>query len=500
MIQTNAQIPVASGLFDVNLRDFAAPLFRHQRLLITSLLLLFAGIMLYFVATGPVYPAHMSILVNRERLDPLVSTETTSQVVTANDPVTQEEINSEVELLSSRDVLEKVVLQNSLQVPSGFAAVIAKLTPWQTNEDRLARAVRSLAKQIKITVVKDSDVIDITFKSSNPQLSASVLKSLGDFYMAKHVEVHSSAGSYEFFAAETQKYQNEMNDAEDKLRKFDRQNSTAAPGEQRTQLASQVATSVGILHQSGEAIAADEDRIKEDQHQIGQTPPRSTTVLSSAFNDKLIDDLQAALLAAQLKRTNLAMKYDASYPLVQEADKEISQAQSALNKAEQTKYVTESTDKDPTFELLREDVAKTEADLATQRATYRATEQSIQSIQGMMVDLDQLSLSQGDLQRDMRAAESNYLLYLGKREQERSSNALDITRISNVAIAIPPAVPVLPQFGWPMMVLIAFGIAMVLGIGAAYTVDYFDPTFHTPGQVVDMLGIPIVVAVSEKVA
>jgi uncharacterized protein involved in exopolysaccharide biosynthesis len=500
MIQTNTQIPVASGVFDINLRDFVAPLFRHKRLLITIFLLLFAVIMLHFVSTGPIYPAHMSILVNRERLDPLVSTGTTSQVVTANDPVTQEEINSEVELLSSRDVLEKVVLQNNLQVPHGFMATVDKLMPSRTDEDRLARAVRSLAKQIKVTVVKDSDVIDITFKSPNPQLSASVLKSLGDFYMAKHVEVHRPAGSAEFFAAETQKYHDEMNEAEDKLRNFDRQNSTAAPGEQRTQLASQVADSVGILHQAGQAIAADENRIRDDHRQMSQTPARSTTVLSSAFNDKLVDDLHAALLAAQVKRSQLAMKYDAAYPLVQEADQEINQAQSALDKAEQKKYVTESTDKDPTYELLREDLAKTEEDLATQRATYAATQQSIQSIQGMMVNLDQLSLSQGDLQREMKTAEANYLLYLGKREQERSSIALDTTRISNVAIAIPPAVPVLPQFGWPMMFLIAFGVAMVLGIGAAYTADYLDSTFHTPGQVVDMLGIPIVVAVPEKAA
>src|SRR6202012_5278207 len=137
-----------------------------------------------------------------------------------------------------------------------------------------------------------------------------------------------------------------------------------------------------------------------------------------------------------------------------------------------TKYVSESTDRDPTYELLREDAARTEADLAAQRATFTATQRSIQSIQSQMVDLDKLSLSQRDLQRQMRAAESNYLLYLGKREQERSSDALDSTRISNVSIAVPPAVPVLPSFGWPLLLVCTFFGALVLGCGAAYAADY----------------------------
>ncbi len=111
-----------------------------------------------------------------------------------------------------------------------------------------------------------------------------------------------------------------------------------------------------------------------------------------------------------------------------------------------------------------------------------------------MVRLDQLSITQQDLQREVKAAEGNYLLYLAKREQERTSNALDVTRIANVAIAVPPTIPALPVLGWPMIILTALVLAVVLSIGLAYAVDYFDPSFHTPEQLVEDLGIPVVVA------
>lgn len=499
MRETNVQLPIADGVANLSIRDFVVPLFRRKRLLIGTFLgALGFGIVLALLM-GPTYSSRMAVLVNRERLDPLVSTEATTQLVTTANPVTQEEINSEVELLSSRDVLEKVVLANGLEKPQGFS-LIDILRPGQTQDDRIARAVKRLAKQIKIKAIKDSNLIEVTYNSADPQRSYNVLKSLGDLYMAKHVAVHRPAGSLEFFSNETERYRAELQRAENNLRNFGKQNAIAAPDEQRTQLAAQVADSVGLLHQAEQSVAADEERIKDDQRQMGKTPARSTTLQASAVNEKLIDDLNTALLAAQTKRTQLALKYDPSYPLVQEADQEIAQDKAAVAQAEERKYLTETTDRDPTYELLREDLAKSQADLSGQRATLAATRRSIQSIQAQMVNLDQLSVSQQDLQREAKAAENNYLLYLAKREQERTSNALDVTRIANVAIAVPPAIPVLPVLSWPMIALIALVSATVLAFGAAYTVDYFDRTFHTPAQVIDILDIPVVISMPRKTA
>jgi uncharacterized protein involved in exopolysaccharide biosynthesis len=500
MRQTNSQMPVTNGFVDLSARDFVAPLFRRKQLLFGTFIVVSVAVIGLVALMGPTYSSRMAILVNRERMDALVSTEATTQIMNGDNPVTPEEINSEVELLSSRDVLEKVVIANGLekQIP-GFS-LHGLLHPHETNDDRIARAVKTLAKKIKVDNIKNSNLIEITYKSADPQLSYGVLKSLGELYVAKHVAVHRPAGSFEFFSTETQKYQDELKDAEQKLRNFGQQNSIAAPDEQRTQLAAQVANTVGFLHGAEQSIAADEERIQEDRKQMSSTPQRSTTFQASAANDKLIEDLNASLLGAQTKRTQLALKYDPSYPLVREADQEIAQANSAIAQAEEKKYVTETTDRDPTYELLREDIAKSQADLAAQRATLVATKRSVQDIQAQMEKLDQLSLTQQDLQREAKADESNYLLYLAKREQERTSNALDVTRIANVAIAVPPSIPVLPVLSWPLTILFAIGSAMVISIGTAYAVEYLDPSFHTPAQVIDMMGIPVVIAVSKKTA
>ena len=162
--------------------------------------------------------------------------------------------------------------------------------------------------------------------------------------------------------------------------------------------------------------------------------------------------------------------------------------------------MTEATDRDQTFEVLREELARTEADRAAQGATMAAAKRSIATLENQLVELDQQSIDHQDLLREVKADEQNYLTYLAKREQERISDALDSTRIANVAIAVPPAIPVLPALSWPMIVLIAFCLALCVSVGIAYAVEYMDSSFQDPDQVLATLGIPVVLTFPRRTA
>jgi uncharacterized protein involved in exopolysaccharide biosynthesis len=481
----------------VSLRDLAAPLFRRRRLLIFSFLITFAAIVVFGIVSPASYKSQMSILVNRERLDSPVTTEATTEMITTSNPVTEEEINSEAELLKSRDVLEKVVLANGLVSKSSW---LDFLHPNQSEENRLARAVKQLARKLKIDVAIKTDVINVSYSSSNPGLSYGVLKTLGDLYIAKHVAVHHAAGSYLFFDDETQRYAHALRESENRLQAFTKDEGVAAPDMVRTDLALQLTGEIGQLHSAQQSVAADQQRIESDREQMKATPARSTTQQIYAQPDKLLADLNSALLSATTKQTQLRMKYDDAYPLVREANQEVANARDAIARAENAKYLTETTDRDPTFELLREDEAKTRSDLVSQKATLAATKSSIQSLQAQMVDLDEKALQEADLRRDAKANEDNYLLYLSKREQARTSDALDRTRIANVAIAVPPSVPALPTLSIPLITFAALVLALLLSVSTAYGVDYFDSSFHTPSQVMTALDVPVVISISRKTA
>jgi uncharacterized protein involved in exopolysaccharide biosynthesis len=481
----------------ISLRDLLAPLFRQKRILIITLVAAFVVLVPLGLLFLYKYKSQMGILVNRERVDSPVTTGVPNQTITEQIAVAEEEINSEAELLLSQDILEKVVIANHLQDRTSW---LSNILPWHDESYRIAQAVKTLARKIKVRPSTKANIIDVSYSSHDPKLSYSVLNSLAGFYLEKHAEVHRPQGSYDFFAAQTNSYKKALDDSEAKLRTFVQTSGGAAPDVERTDLDQQLTGAIGQMHATQQAIAADEMRIRSDQGQMKTISPRVTTQSSSAPPDMLLQNLGTALLAAETKRTQLLLKYDPSYPMVKEADQEVAQARAAFEKAENTKYVTEATNIDPTYELLREDLAKAQADLAAQKASLAANRASINNLQSQMTELAEKNLDLTDLTRDQKSNEENYLLYLAKREQARTTDALDKTQIENVDIAIPPTIPVLPVMSPVMVVLLALLLAAFLSTMTAYAFDYFDSSFHSPAEVVDMLGIPVVIPMSKKTA
>src|SRR5271169_1438967 len=96
------------------LRDIATPIFRRPKLVLFTFLVLVGGTLLGVLLTPKDYEAKMKILVKRERVDAAV-TPGRDAVMSNPGGVTEEELNSEVELLKSRDLLEKVVVSCNLQ-------------------------------------------------------------------------------------------------------------------------------------------------------------------------------------------------------------------------------------------------------------------------------------------------------------------------------------------------------------------------------------------------
>ena len=97
------------------MRDLLVPLFRRKKMSG----LIFVGMLLVVVLVAVVvagsYESTMEILVSRQRSDPMVTPEPTLQMPSSPLPLTEEEINSEIELLKSGDLLREVVLANGLQ-------------------------------------------------------------------------------------------------------------------------------------------------------------------------------------------------------------------------------------------------------------------------------------------------------------------------------------------------------------------------------------------------
>src|SRR5690349_15002409 len=96
-----------------SLRDVATIIFRHQRLLSLSFLFIFAAGVGY-ATFFPSYKAEMKILLRKGRIDPVLTPTQSPSPAFEHDEISEEEMNSESELLRDDDLLREVVSETPL--------------------------------------------------------------------------------------------------------------------------------------------------------------------------------------------------------------------------------------------------------------------------------------------------------------------------------------------------------------------------------------------------
>jgi uncharacterized protein involved in exopolysaccharide biosynthesis len=478
------------------LRDTVLVCFRHRQLILLTFSLIFVGALVYVVITPRTYQAETKILVKRERADPVVTPETNSSPILTTG-VTEEDLNSEVELLKGSDLLEKVVITCGLdRLPADslvgpVLGTVSKVSPQRgSTELAIPLAVRALQKNLKVDAIRKTNLIQVSYASPDPKLAASVLKTLTSLYLEKHLEVHRPPGTHVFFQQEASQYWEGLQAAERELADFNRAQNTVSAQTEKFAGQQKLAEFTAALRQTRTAIASTEGRIQTLTSQMVSTPNRMTTEIRT--NSLLLQQLKSTLLTLELRRTELAGKYAAGYVPLREVEAQIVQTKAAIAKEENLPLHDDTTDRNPTYEWMANELAKAKTDDASLRRQAAATEDQIRAYRSELLVLDGKDFEQQDLLRAAKIQETNYLLYQNKREEARISDALDEKHIVNVAVAEAATTPALPSSRSPFETL--FGgliVASSVGMGLAFGKEYLNESLRNPDDVRLLLEIPV---------
>jgi len=479
------------------LREVAGILFRHRRLVVVAFLATLAGVVIAVFLFGIKYEAHTEILVKHQRADDVVSAETNSGQKAGDDLAREREINTEVALLQSYDLLAQVV--KACDLDSSHSHFWSKWLPtWGGPDSKTAKAVRKLKNHLQVSPLADSNIIDVDYTSHDPQEAARVLSTLDKLYIAKHVAVYRPAGALDFFQSQTQRYKKELADSEAQLSSFDTEQNAPAPDMERDILVKTASDFNGQLNQIRAEVASTQKRIDAVQAELAKTPARVSTQQMVGDNAQLMADLKSTLQNLEIQRTDLLSKYQPSYRPVQDIEKQIAQVKATIAATKKAPLRQDTTDQNATYQMLQSDLAQSKAKLAALRAQASAIVPVVHTYNKQAILLDQKQIKQQDLVRNVKIAEQNYLLYVNKSQQAQISDALDSKRILNVTVAETAAVPALPVNS-PSVLILAGGIlALMISMGSAFTVDYFDPSFRTPDEVIKYLDMPVLAALPKN--
>ena len=109
MTQQNGLANEHGAMFSFSLRDVLAVGFRHRRQIILSFLAVFLGAVVYIFLRPAQFETSVKILLQQERVYPVMTSDP-SAAPKISTTVTEQELNSEIALLQSYDLLEKVVV------------------------------------------------------------------------------------------------------------------------------------------------------------------------------------------------------------------------------------------------------------------------------------------------------------------------------------------------------------------------------------------------------
>ncbi|MGA8274410.1 MAG: hypothetical protein WB919_22830 [Candidatus Sulfotelmatobacter sp.] len=476
-----------------NMRELAMVLFRQRNVFLVAGSLVFVFAVVYAFA-GASYRAQVRVLVRRGRADPPVTAQPNAPPDFSRVEVTEEELNSEVELLKDDDVLRRVVQSNDLEAYDW----LGWLRPHEDAAASIQRAARRLSNKLKVESIKKTNLIAVSYDSGDPQLAANVLRSLSNIYLEKHMQVHRPAGQFHFFDQQTAESERQLEEAKKKLVAFTQSRGVVMAAQQRDLVLQRLDAVEANYQQTQVAITETERRVRELSAELEELPQRTTTQVRTADNPELLRALKSSLLDLQLKKTQLLTKYEPSHRLVQEVEQQILQAESAIAAEKSAPVRDETTDKNAEYEWAEGELQKARVDMKGLEARELATSAQLNEYRGLARTLGEDAITQNDLASSEAAAQENYLLYVKKREESRMGDALDEGGIVNVAIAEEPVVPALPVWPAGTVTLVGFVAALTTGAGAAFTADYLDPALRTPEEVLTYLEMPVLASLPAR--
>jgi len=475
-----------------SLRDVASVLFRQRRLLLTSFGLVFFGFLLWGLIT-PSYQAEMKVLVRRGRLDPILTPTPTQSPLIEDEVVTEEELNSEVELIQDQDILRSVV--NNSGLLDGWRM------PWNlggSDEVRLSRGARRLGRRLNVEAGKKSALITVTYNSSNPEQAARVLQCLAAAYLEKHQEVRRPSGQFDFFDHQVLESRRGLQQAEFQLMRFTESEGAVSASLERDIALKKFSDADANYRETGIALAETRERIRSLEATLKVLPTRATTVIRSSDNPQLLGEMKSKLLDLQLRRTDLLAKFQPSYRVVEEVDQQIAETKTAIAAEGQAPVRDVTTQQDPNRDWTQAELVKNRVELTALEARGAATGVVLSDYRTTAHQLGDLAIEQEELLRALKGAEEKYLLYVNKREEARIGDALDQGGILNVTIAERPRVPALPIWSCWMFGAVGLLAGGTVSTGVAFAADYLATGFRTPEEVLTYLGSTVLASLPAK--
>ena len=473
------------------LREFLTVLFKRKRLILTTFITIVATVTVVTFLLPPTYEAEARLLVRAGRENvyrPEVGSDQ-NQVLSFNN---EEVINSETNILTSRDLIARVV--SSLTVERLYPDLVTTPPRRGTPQDA---AVKRFGEGLAVEGLRKSNVIRILLQHEDPRMAAKSLNLLVDYFKEKHLQAYSDPQS-SYLEEQLAAYAQRLKQSQDRLEAFKQTNRVFSLVEQRTLLLTQRS----VLDSS---LKTTQSQIQELQKKIAsvttllQTVAPEVPLSTETERYRSIDDAKSQLLTLQLKEQELLRKFTEGNQLVVSVRREMEIVRSFISREEQEVKRRMQTGQNVVYLDLERELNRLHSELPSQEAKAASLARQIAQLDLQIPALDMTEMTLENLRRDVAVNDRNYRTYLEKVEDARILEDLNRQKSASISVIQEAAIPVEPVRPRKLLnVILGLILGAFAGLGLAFVAEFSAQGLSTPGSVERVLGLPVLTTISLK--
>lgn len=465
------------GHFVSTINDFRQAVIRHRKIGLRFFLAVITVTVLFAIFAPRQYKSEGKLFVRLGRENTMLdATATLGQNPIVAVPLSREnEINSEVEILRSRAIVEQVV--DAL----GPEEIIG-------GENR-EKAIHRVAKMLNVEPARKSSVIAITYRGDTPKQCQTVVAKLIDIYLEEHSRLNRPHGSYKFFVEQSKRLRKELSRREVALRDLKNETGLASPEAQRKQIVTRIGRLEDDLLKTEESRAVEEANVRQ-LRAMQSSMPETQVKETNGFGDDGTSRMRERFYALQLQENEAQSKYTDDHPKMRQIREQIEAARKILDQEEDTrKQVTREPGR--LHQAAALSLLTAEPNLASLEARSSRLKNQLAEVRGAIWKLNEGELRVAETQREVDLLEASYKKYSANLEQSRIDQQLEVQQMSNVSVVQPASLepkPIRPRV--LLTLLLGLAVATLGGVALPLAADQYERSIRIDEREISKTAAP----------
>ncbi len=472
----------------IHLSDYFRIISKRKSLVLAFLIITVSITMLYTFLMKPIYEASSKMVIDKEQTSSPVTGEKMdfssyqSQLLT---------FNTHFKLVNSKAVVAELIKELKLddkrgedtagelnplkkmsgRLKSNIKMILGREEKELTPESKQELLIKNIQKTISISQVRDTRLLTISVKNTDPVLASNMANTLAKKYIEFDMSnrLSSSKDNLEWMNNELYMLQKRLEDDEKKFHEYKQLNKLfSVEGKQKV-------VDQKIAEFNNEYLSARNKRLELDAKldEIKKITKDGSDIIHIRFiiNNSAIDTIYNNLTRLELETTRLNKVYKHKHP----------------------KMVQNSGEIEKNKKKLQLELEKELGNLVSERAVLAAREQvmeqNVAEFEDEALNASGKELRYAMLQRNMTTSQNLYDTLVSKVKE---SGILSNSNSSNIRIVEQSSVPLSPIIpNKKRNLLLSIILGLFGGVGIAFFLEYLDQTVRTEEDVQNYLDLPV---------